>query len=81
MGRVQLVNSIIKSMILYNFHIYSWLISLLKTIDSWIRNFIWSGNNDKRKIVTVAWNQICAPLKDGGLRLKSVRAMNDAATL
>lgn len=34
MGRVQLVNSIIHSMLLYNFMIYSWLIFLIKDIEN-----------------------------------------------
>lgn len=36
MGRVMLVKSIIHGMLLYSFQIYSWPISLLKTLDRWI---------------------------------------------
>ncbi|CAL0324041.1 unnamed protein product [Lupinus luteus] len=40
MGRVQLVKSIIHSMMIYSFHVYSWPISLLKRLDTCIRNFV-----------------------------------------
>lgn len=81
MGRVQLVKSIIHDMLLCSFHIYVWLISLLKTIDTWLRNFIWSGDINVRKIVSVACHRICNPTVEGGLGLRSVRKINEAATM
>lgn len=81
MGRVQLVKSIIQGMLVYSFHIYVWPKSLLKSIDTWINNFIWSGDVSTRKLVTVAWHKLCTPTFAGGLGLRSVRKTNDAATL
>ncbi|XP_019435508.1 PREDICTED: uncharacterized protein LOC109342010 [Lupinus angustifolius] len=49
MGRVQLVRSIIQSMLVYNFKIYKWLENLLKLVDKGMRNFIWSGDIGVRK--------------------------------
>lgn len=40
MGRVQLVKSIIQGMMVYSFHVYLWPVSLLKSLDRSIRNFI-----------------------------------------
>lgn len=76
MGRTQLVKSIIHGMLVYSFHVYKWPISLLKTMDRWISNFISSGNIYKRKLVTVAWHKICTTFSEGGLGLRSVRAIN-----
>lgn len=81
MGRVQLVKSVIQGILVYSFHIYAWPISLLKTIDSWIRNFIWSGNISTRKMVTVAWHKLCAPTHEGGLGVRPLSKINEAATL
>lgn len=58
MGGVQLAKSIIQGMLVYNFHVYAWPISLIKTVDYWVRNFIWSGDISTRKIVTVAWSTV-----------------------
>ena len=44
MGRVQLVKSIIHGMLVYSFHVYFWPRRLLRLLDSWIKNFIWSGD-------------------------------------
>jgi len=54
-GRVQSVRSVIQSMMIYNISLYSWPTSLIKQIEQKIRNFIWSGDQDKRKLVIVAW--------------------------
>ncbi|GAU50480.1 hypothetical protein TSUD_409650 [Trifolium subterraneum] len=80
-GRVQLVKSVIQSMTIYSISIYSWPSSILKSIEAWIRNFIWSGNIDQRKLVTVAWKKICAPFDEGGLGLRSLKVLNAAANL
>lgn len=54
MGRVELVKSIIQSLLLYSFHVYVWPPSLLKHLDNCIRNFVWVGHINKCKVVTVA---------------------------
>lgn len=66
-GRVQLVKSIIQGMLLYSFQIYLWSSSLVKQLDSWIRNFIWFGDISKRKLITVSWQKLCSPFQVGGL--------------
>jgi hypothetical protein len=65
-GRVQLVKSVVQSMAIYSITIYSWPIYILKSIETWTRNFIWSGNIDQKKLVTVAWKKVCAPYEEGG---------------
>lgn len=70
MGRMQLVKSIIPGMLMYNFHIYPWPISLLKIIDICTK-----------KIVTVAWHKVCSPEIEGGLGIRSLRLINEAAQL
>lgn len=54
MGRIQLVKSMVLSMLLYSFQVYSWPVSLLKSVDRYMKNFIWSGCTDVKKNVTVA---------------------------
>ncbi|XP_019423314.1 PREDICTED: uncharacterized protein LOC109332721 [Lupinus angustifolius] len=81
MGRVELVKSIILSMLTYNFHIYSWPPSLIQNLDKCIRNFIWSGDTSIRKIATVSWHKVCSPSNSGDLGLRSIKAMNQAALI
>ncbi|XP_019432196.1 PREDICTED: uncharacterized protein LOC109339236 [Lupinus angustifolius] len=81
MGRVELVISICQSMLVYSFHVYKLPAQLLKGVDSKMRNFIWSGNTEAQKIVTVAWNQVCSSTSVGGLGLKFIKLMNKSALL
>lgn len=80
-GRTQLVKSVIQSMLQHTMSIYSWPISLLKDIERLIRNFIWSGDTEKRKLVTVSWKKVCSDFDEGGLGIKSLICLNEANNL
>jgi len=80
-GRVQLVKSAVQGMLVHTISIYSWPTSLLREIEKWIRNFIWSGDIQKRKMVTVAWKKVCSDLDEGGLGTKSLICLNEATNL
>jgi hypothetical protein len=54
---------------------------LIKEVERNIRNFIWSGDPDKRKLVTVAWKKICRPIAQGGLNIRSLSSLNKASNL
>jgi len=77
-GRLQLVKSVIYSMLTHSMSIYSWPVSLLKDIEKWIKKIIWSGDTTKRKLVTAAWKKICKPYLEGGLGLRSLISLNEA---
>ena len=66
MGRVQLVKSIIHGMLVYSFHVYLWPCRLLRLLDTWIKNFIWSGDVLTKKVCAVSWSVMCCPWEEGG---------------
>lgn len=39
---------------------------------------MWGGNEEKRKIAWVSWDQICRPKECGGLGIKNIRRFNEA---
>jgi len=53
MGRIQLVNTVITGIVAYSFNLYKWHVSLLKQVEKWFRNFIWTGDILKKGITTV----------------------------
>ncbi|XP_019455066.1 PREDICTED: uncharacterized protein LOC109356185 [Lupinus angustifolius] len=73
MGRVEIVKSIILSMLGYSFHVYLWPANLLRKMDANIKNFIWSGDPTINKMVTVVWHKVCTPVKEGGLGIRSLK--------
>ncbi|KAI5408425.1 hypothetical protein KIW84_054307 [Lathyrus oleraceus] len=38
-------------------------------------------DTNRRKLVTIAWNKCCQPLEAGGLGLRSLTSINEAANL
>ncbi|XP_042521331.1 uncharacterized protein LOC122094799 [Macadamia integrifolia] len=48
-GRVELVKSVISGMPLHNFSIYWWPATMIKCLEKWMRNFIWTGEIDSSK--------------------------------
>ncbi|KAM7497451.1 hypothetical protein LguiA_021865 [Lonicera macranthoides] len=78
-GRLQLVNSVIHSKLLYSFAVYLWPIVLLMQLDQAIRNFIWTSRCDKKKLVAPSLADMCRSLKEEGNGLRSLKAMNKAS--
>ncbi|PNX56603.1 ribonuclease H, partial [Trifolium pratense] len=68
-------------MLVYNISVYSWPNSILKLIETWSRNFIWSGDISKKKLVIVSWKKCCSPYAEGGLGLRSLISLNEASNL
>jgi len=80
-GRVQLIKSVVESMLIHTMSIYSWPTQLLREMEKLIKNFIWSGHVSKRNMVTVAWKKVCAEYDEGGFGTKSLICLNEATNL
>jgi len=61
--------------------IFSWPTSLLRDMEKWIRNFIWSGDTGKKQLVTVSWKKVCVDKDEGGLGIRSLICLNQATNL
>lgn len=56
------------------------ILKLLRTtlhlLDKISRNFLWCSTNTKCKLHVVSWNQICKPLREGGLSIPQAKSRN-----
>ncbi|KAK8369611.1 hypothetical protein V6Z12_A01G122200 [Gossypium hirsutum] len=43
-----------------------------------ILNFVWGSTDEKRKISLIKWEEVCKPIKSGGLGFKILSKQNDA---
>lgn len=68
-------------MLVHCISIYNWPASIIKVIETWMRNFIWSGNLEKKIFMIVTWKTCCKSLKEGKLGLKSLKTFNEASNL
>lgn len=80
-GMLQLVKTVIQSMIVHCISVYNGPATLIKQISNWMRNFIWSGCIDQKKLVTVVWKSCCKGLKEGRFGIKSLYYLNVATNL
>ena len=75
------MQSVIQAMLIHSLMIYQWPCSLLKQMSGWIRNFIWTGSCDTRKMICISWHHVCAPKEFGGLGIRDLSLLNRAALL
>ncbi|XP_042479863.1 uncharacterized protein LOC122060837 [Macadamia integrifolia] len=75
-GRVELVKTVMSSIPLHNFSVYLWPSSSISLMERWIKIFIWSGDADTSKGITVKWTKVCKPKSEGGLGIRHLRDVN-----
>jgi len=80
-GRVQLIKSVVQSMLPSCLTIYFWLVKLLKDLEKWMMNFIWSGDINQRKLAIVSWHKVCKSVKEGGLGIRKLSDINEVGNL
>jgi hypothetical protein len=80
-GRCKVIKSVVQSMMIYSISIYSWHVSLIKELERYLRKFLWSGDLNVRKFVTVPWKIVYSPIDEGGLGIKSLSVINQATNL
>lgn len=49
---------------------------VLKILTQLQRNFLWGGNEERRKIAWVSWEVVCKPKEKGGLGLRDLNLFN-----
>lgn len=80
-GRVELVKSVIQSMLVYTIVIYMWSKRIIHRLHMAINHFVWSGGLHNRCPVALQWNEICKPLKEQGLGLQVLTKFSEACLI
>ncbi|XP_026420092.1 uncharacterized protein LOC113316076 [Papaver somniferum] len=71
-ARLVLIRSVIASYVIHSMAVYKWPANIMKQVERAIRNFLWSGDAEKRKYFTVLYDNRCCSRREGGLRLKKL---------
>ncbi|KAF6162635.1 hypothetical protein GIB67_003181 [Kingdonia uniflora] len=77
-GKVTLAKSILNNIPIHNMEIYKWPRSFIKEGDNIIRNYIWTEDPTKQKGVTLKWEKVYKPVKEGGLGVQSREEVSNA---
>ncbi|CAL1381633.1 unnamed protein product [Linum trigynum] len=75
-GRVTLAVSVLNALPNYVMQTAVLPISVCDTIDRKVRAFVWGAEEGRGKAHLVKWETICKPKEEGGLGLRSARALN-----
>lgn len=75
------MNSVITLSLTHSMMVYRWTRPQLKIGDMAMRNFIWNDDINKCNYGTIAWSHVCAPRKEGGLGVRSIRVANEVYLL
>ncbi|XP_026435849.1 uncharacterized protein LOC113333641 [Papaver somniferum] len=77
-ARLTLIRFVLSSIPLYNMSIYKWPKKAIKACERIIRNFLWSGNAEDKKCVTISWDQVCYHVEEGGIGIRKFEDINKA---
>lgn len=80
-GRLQLIKSVLLSILNFWMTGFKLLGQCIKEINTLCSAFFWSGPSLNVKKAKVSWDVVCSPKHEGGLGLRSLKEMNKVLTL
>ncbi|GKB07076.1 putative reverse transcriptase domain, reverse transcriptase zinc-binding domain protein [Tanacetum coccineum] len=75
-GRLQLCKSVILSMQVYWASVLAIPMGIIYDIQQLIRGFLWCNGEYKCGKAKVAWDDICLPMREGGLSIRCLKVFN-----
>ncbi|CAA7030815.1 unnamed protein product [Microthlaspi erraticum] len=80
-GRLQLISSVIYSLVNFWFSAFSLPKGCLKDIEKLCNKFLWAGDLTKHTSAKISWKGICLPKSEGGLGLRNFLVWNKVLNL
>ncbi|XP_022042015.2 uncharacterized protein LOC110944672 [Helianthus annuus] len=77
-GRVVLIKAVLESLLIYYLSIFKAPIKVIDKLESLMRNFLWGGSEEVRKMHWVAWDKVTLPNKFDGLGFCKLKTVNEA---
>ena len=75
-GRIELIKYVLHGMVSYWIHSFKIPVSISKELEKLFANFLWKGG-----IHAYSWTNICKPKVEGGVGIRRIQEINEAAGL
>ena len=77
-GRITLCQIVLHVAPIYTMQSTYMPASITSKLEQMCRRFLWSGNEEHRKMSLIGWDRVCQPKSAGGLGFKKLDLMNKA---
>ncbi|GKF18970.1 hypothetical protein Tco_0063888, partial [Tanacetum coccineum] len=77
-GRLQLIRSVLSSMIIYWASVFILPNCIVHDLEQLMRGFLWCQGEMKKGKAKVAWDSVCMPKHEGGLGIRRIDDFNVA---
>ncbi|XP_074264051.1 uncharacterized protein LOC141586650 [Silene latifolia] len=77
-GRIVLIQSVLSTLHSYWARIFILLKAVISNIEGIGRSFLWHGSDPKENPALISWDNVCKPMRQGGLGLKNLHQWNIA---
>ena len=77
-GRLTLLKSSLWSLSIYFMSLYTIPVSIARSLEKIIRDFLWPNNGVTKGLHWVKWGDVCRPKRQGGLGIRPLCQMNAA---
>ncbi|KAI3793650.1 hypothetical protein L1987_36270 [Smallanthus sonchifolius] len=77
-GRITLIRAVLESLPIYYFSLYRAPVQVINELEAKIRNFLWGGDGNNRKMHWVAWERVSLSKELGGLGISRLKNINIA---
>jgi hypothetical protein len=71
-GRLTLIKSTLSNLPTYYVSLFPIPMNVANRIKKIQRDFLWGGMGDEKKLHLVSWNQVCRPVRAGGLGIRNM---------
>nr|KYP51226.1 Putative ribonuclease H protein At1g65750 family [Cajanus cajan] len=75
-GRLVLLKSVLNSIPIYFLSFFKAPTGVISQLESLLKNFLWGGDDEHRKIAWVSWDDVCKEKHYGGLGVRDLRSFN-----
>lgn len=77
-SKLILLKSVLSNLLVYFMSLFMGPMLVIHKLERIRRDFLWHSTDGEHKFHLMRWNLICSPFSEGGLSIRSLKAVNRA---